>query len=306
MGSTYSIKYVRTPKAPAPAALQRETETILAELDQQLSNYRSDSVIQAFNALPAGSCLKVPALMLRLVQAGEQLSVESQGALDLTVQPLLELWGFGPKHDQRIPSETEIAEARQRVGHEHLHIRGEELCKDVALKLDFNSIAAGYAVDAVSARLESLGVTRYLVEITGELKARGVKPDGSAWRIAIEAPKDDEREAMEVIRLDGYSISTSGDYRNYFEKDGRRYSHTLDPQLGAPIQHRLAAVTVADPSAMRADGLSTVLMVMGPEKGLAFAHQHKIAALFVSRTEKGFVSESTESFDRLFGKERQP
>lgn len=306
MGSTYSVKYVRTAKAPGPEQLQRATETILAELDQQLSNYRPDSVIQQFNALPAGSCQTMPESLLYLVAAGEQLSKEGDGALDLTVEPLLELWGFGPHHGQRIPSADEIAALLPSIGHQHLRIEADKLCKATALKVDFNSIAAGYAVDRVSAQLEALGIHSFLVEITGELKAKGLKPDGTPWRIAIEAPKDGEREAMEVIKLDGYSISTSGDYRNYFEKDGRRYSHTLDPRTGAPIQHRLASVTVADPSAMRADGLSTTLMVMGPELGLAFAERQGIAALFVSRGEQGFVSKSTPTFDRLFGKERQP
>lgn len=306
MGSTYSVKYVRTDKSQSPETLQRETETILSALDYQLSNYRPDSLIQQFNALPAHSCQTMPEPVLTLVAAGERLSVESEGALDLTVEPLLALWGFGPHHGQHVPTDDEIAAARQFVGHQYLRIQNGQLCKDVALKVDFNSIAAGYAVDRVAARLESLGVHSYLIEITGELTAKGRKPDGSAWRIAIEAPKEGEREAMEVIELDGYSISTSGDYRNYFEKEGRRYSHTLDPQTGTPIQHHLASVTVADASALRADGLSTVFMVMGPERGLAFAERHGIAALFVSREEQGFVTKSTQTFDRLFGKERQP
>lgn len=305
-GSTYTVKYVRTANGPEVAIVQRETEQVLAEIDKQLSNYRPDSVIQHFNNLPAGACLKVPESMLKLTQAAEALSTETGGVLDLSIQPLLELWGFGPKRGQRVPTEAEIAEVRQRVGHQYLHIRGDELCKDVALKLDFNSIAAGESVDLVSARLESLGITSYLVEITGELKAKGLKPDGSKWRIAIEAPKDNEREAMEIIQLDGYAVSTSGDYRNYFEQDGHRYSHTLDPRTGTPIQHKLAAVTVLDPSTMRADGLSTALMVMGPEEGLAFAERQGIAALFVSHVEKNFVSVRTRNFDLLLGQERQP
>lgn len=306
MGSTYSIKYVQTGPNQTPEYLQRETEAILAELDKQMSNYRPDSLIQAFNALPAHSCLPMPEPVLTLVRAGEHLSEETDGALDLTVAPLLALWGFGPQHGQRIPTAEEIAEARAYTGHQYLQVQDAQLCKEVALKVDFNSIAAGYAVDRVAARLDALGVHNYLVEITGELTAKGHKPDGSKWRIAIEAPKEGEREAMEVIALDGYSISTSGDYRNYFEKDGQRYSHTLNPKTGAPIQHRLASVTVADPSALRADGLSTALMVMGPDQGFVFAEQHRIAAVFVSRGEQGFVTKSTQTFDQLFGKERQP
>lgn len=302
MGSTYTVKYVRSEGVAPKEQLQAETEAILSRLDRELSTYRSDSDVERFNALPAGSCETMPPSVHELVLAGERLSQESDGALDLTVEPLLNLWGFGPQgRAERVPTSAELDEARRRVGHQHLRIDGEQLCKDVASQLDFNSIAAGYAVDLVVERMQALGVRSYLVEITGELKAGGRKPDGSPWRIAIEAPHDNERVAQQVVELDGYSVSTSGDYRNYFELDGKRYSHTLDPQTGAPIEHKLAAVTVIVPSALRADGLSTVLMVLGPERGLAFAEQHAIAAFFVTREAQEFVSKSTAAFDGLFG-----
>jgi len=302
MGSTYSVKYVAGDQAANKAQLQRDTESILAEIDKQLSTYRSDSDIEVFNALPAGECMTMPSGVRELVVAGQRLSEESDGALDLTIEPLLNLWGFGPQgRGERVPSAEEIARVRQDVGQQHLRVEGEQLCKVRAVQVDFNSIAAGYAVDQVAETLEASGVSSYLVEITGELKARGHKPDGAPWRIAIEAPHDAERVAQRIIELDGYAVSTSGDYRNYFERDGKRYSHTLDPQTGVPIDHHLAAVTVVDPSTLRADGLSTVLMVLGPERGLAYAAEHKIAALFVIREGQKFVSRSTEAFDELFG-----
>ena len=302
MGSTYSVKYVRSEGVAPLEELQAATESFLKQLDQQLSTYRSDSDISRFNVLPAGSCMAMPPTALHLVQAGEQLSSESGGALDLTIGPLLELWGFGPhSRGQWGPATEEVAQVRERVGHQHLRIDGEQLCKAAAVQVDFNSIAAGYAVDEVVERLRALGVTSYLVEITGELKAEGRKPDGSNWRVAIEAPRDDARVAQQIVALDGLATSTSGDYRNYFERDGKRYSHTLDPQTGAPITHSLAAVTVIDASALRADGLSTVLMVLGPERGLAYAEQHRLAALFVTRAGDGFHSTATERFAALFG-----
>lgn len=302
MGSTYSVKYVRSGDLPGPDELQRETDAFLAQLDAQVSTYRPDSDVQRFNAAPADSCMAMPDSVLAMVADAQELSVKSQGALDLTVAPLLELWGFGPGGaEERIPSEDELAAVRQRVGFDHLRLDGEALCKTADVRLDFNSIAAGYAVDRVSARLEELGVSSYLVEITGELKARGMKPDGSPWRIGIEAPVEGERTAQRIIDLDGFSISTSGDYRNYFELDGKRFSHTVDPSTGAPIQHRLASVTVADPSALRADGLSTVLLVLGPERGMAFAQREGVAAFFVTRKDQAFITTTTEAFDRLFG-----
>lgn len=301
MGSTYSIKYVHGANAPAPDLLQRETEAILAEVDQQMSTYRDDSVISTFNRAPAGTCMPVPAPVLELVRAGGGLAEESDGAFDLTLEPLLNLWGFGPQaRVERVPTAGQLAEARAHTGHQHLRIDGQRLCKDVDLQVDLNSIAAGYTVDRIAARLRELGVDSYLVDVTGELMAAGRKPDGQPWRIAIEAPRDDQRVAQRILPLDGYGISTSGDYRNYFEEDGIRYSHTLDPRTGAPIRHKLASVTVADRSTQRADGLSTLLMVLGPERGLAYAEQAGIAAFFVTRAGEGFVTQTSAAFEQLF------
>jgi len=301
MGSSYSIKYVRGQDSPDIERLKGETDAILAEVDQQLSTYRADSLVEQFNQAPAGSCQAMPAAVLQLVEAGQQLNAQSQGAFDLTLEPLLDLWGFGPKaRAEQVPTPELLAAARERTGMQHLRVDGEQLCKDAEIQLDFNGIAAGYAVDRIAARLHELGVGSYLVDVTGELKAAGRKPDGQLWRIGLEAPQEGRRVAQRVLALDGYGISTSGDYRNYFEEDGRRYSHTLDPATGAPITHKLAAVTVADRSTLRADGLSTVLMVLGTERGLAFAEELGIAAFFVTRAGEGFVTQSTRAFEQLF------
>lgn len=307
MGSHYSLKYVAGEGTPEPATLKAEVEGLLAEVDQQMSTWRADSDLSEFNRLPAGSCRAMPAPVLELVRFGEQLSADSDGAFDLTLEPLLDLWGFGPQsRGERVPTVEEIADVRQRTGHQHLRIDGEQLCKDAAVQLDLNSIAAGHTVDRIAARLAELAVHSYLLDVTGELKALGRKPDGSAWRIAIEVPRDDRQVAQKVLTLDGLGVSTSGDYRNYFERDGKRYSHTLDPQTGAPISHRLAAVTVVDASTLRADGLSTLLMVLGPERGFAFAEQAQVAAFFVTRTDQGFATRATPAFERRFGAGETP
>ena len=223
MGSTYSIKYVRHAGLPEPARVQLEVEKILAEVDSQMSTYRNDSDIERFNALPANSCQTMPASVLELVRVGEQLSAQSEGSYDLTVEPLMNLWGFGPQgREEKVPSAAAVAETLQRVGYRHLHIDADRLCKDAPVEVDFNSIAAGYAVDTIAARLEAMGIRDYLAEATGELKAKGKKLDGSAWRIALEEPRDDQQVAERVINVDGYGVSTSGDYRNYFLQDGRK------------------------------------------------------------------------------------
>lgn len=300
MGSHYSVQYVRHSGGPGPKAVQAEVENILAEVDRQFSTYRSDSDVERFNALPANSCQSMPGPVLELVRVGEQLSVQSEGAFDLTVEPLLNLWGFGPQsRGEQVPGAEALASVRQRVGHGHLRIDGDRLCKDAAVEVDFNSIAAGHAVDRIAARLQALGIDNYLVEATGELKAVGHKPDGSPWRIALEEPRDDRQVAERVIEVDGYGVSTSGDYRHYFEQDGTRYSHTLDARTGAPVRHNLASVTVIHPSALMADGLSTLLLILGPERGWDYAEKHGVGVFFVLREEGRFVIRTNAAFERI-------
>ncbi|MGF6109439.1 thiamine biosynthesis lipoprotein [Pseudomonas frederiksbergensis] len=302
MGSTYSIKYVRTEGLPAPKDVQVEVEKILADVDRQMSTYRSDSDIERFNDLPANRCQTMPAPILELVRVGEQLSLLSEGSYDLTVEPLMNLWGFGPQaREEKVPSAEALAEVMRRVGHTHLRIDGDQLCKDAAVEVDFNSIAAGYSVDTIAARLEAMGIHDYLVEATGELKAAGKKLDGSAWKIALEEPRDDQQVAERIINVDGYGVSTSGDYRNYFEQNGRRYSHTVDARTGVPITHNLASVTVINPSTLMADGLSTLLLILGPERGWDYAQKHNIGAFFVIRADTGFVTRTTQAFELLSG-----
>ena len=302
MGSSYTVQYVPTGQSPDAAKLKAEVDAILASLDEQFSTYRDDSVVSRFNAQPAGACMVLPADMLALWRYGEALSQQSGGAFDLTVEPLMNLWGFGPQsRSEQVPAAADLQRERARVGHQHLHLQGERLCKDVNAQLDFDSIVAGYAVDKVSARLAELGLTDYLVEVTGELKAVGHKPDGTPWRIALEVPSGErERQVERSVALDGFGLSTSGDYRNYFEEGGQRYSHTFDARSGVPVKHALAAVTVADAQALNADGLSTLLMVLGPEEGYTFAERHGLAAFFIVRQGEGFVTRVTPRFDALF------
>jgi FAD:protein FMN transferase len=300
MGSTYSIKWVDGSDTPPPAALKASVEELLAEFDSEVSTWRTDSHLARFNAAPAGSCEEMPASVLELVALATSLNERSGGAFDVTVGPLLELWGFhGSPRRQVVPEPDELAAALERVGQRHLRIQGSTLCKDAPVMVDLSGIAAGYMVDRVAEHLLAEGITSYMVEITGELKAAGRKPGGSPWRIAVEEPRNDRRMAQVIIPLDGYGVSTSGDYRNYFERDGQRYSHTFDPVSGRPVSHQLAAVTVLHPSTAEADGLSTILLVKGPSDGWDYAVKNGIAALLVIRMGDGFVSRSTPRFRSL-------
>ncbi|EKT4467295.1 FAD:protein FMN transferase [Pseudomonas putida] len=299
MGSSYSIQYVRDPGGPSPMEVREAVDATLGDIDEHYSIYRGDSTVSRFNQLPANRCLALPADMLALVGFGQHLAEQSEGAFDLTVEPLLDLWGFGPQARQaQVPDPLQLAQARQRVGYRHLRIEGGALCKDAPVELDFNSIAAGHAVDLIAERLQAMGVSHFLVEATGELKAVGNKPDGSPWRVALELPREDRQVARQVIAVDGLAVSTSGDYRHYFEDNGRRYSHTFDARLGRPVEHDLAAVTVLDASALQADGYSTLLLILGAKQGWDFAMAHGIAAVLVTRAEGGFVSRATPAFEQ--------
>ena len=222
----------------------------------------------------------------------------------LTVDQLMAQSG-APKQPSRPPARPSLdadtqASLRAHTGMGHLKIIGDRLCKDAPITVEFNSIAAGYIIDRLAERFANQGIHDYLIEVTGEIRAAGEKPGGHPWLIAIEAPLDHDRKAQRLVQLKDEAISTSGDYRNYREENGRRYSHLIDPRTLAPIEHTLAAATVVTPKAMRADGLSTLLMVLGPEHGYDYAMRHQLAALLVSRTPQGFQTRTTPAFDARF------
>lgn len=302
MGSTFTIKYVATPSTPAADAAGVVVQGILDEVDRQMSTYRHDSDISRFNQLPAGSCMPMPSAVLELVDYSGRLSQQTDGRFDITLQPLLNVWGFGPQsRDRHVPAQRDIDMAMQQMGYQYLSREGNQLCKQRDLKLDLNSVAAGYTVDRIASRFEELGIDSYLIEVTGELIAKGKKPDGSAWRIAIEQPTEGiERVAQRILEIDGWGVNTSGDYRNYFQEDGVRFSHTLDARSGRPVTHNLAAVTVIDRSALVADAMGTVLLIMGPDEGMAFARANELAALFVVREGETFRSYASPKFNENF------
>lgn len=301
MGNHYSVVYARDATTPDRAHLQSEVETVLAEVDQQMSTWRLDSDISRFNALPANSCQYMPPAVLELIDVGRQLSQASNGAFDLTVEPLMELWGFGAhaSKTQQVPSAPQLERARGLIGYRNLRIDGQRLCKDAAVQVDLNSLAAGHTVDRIARYLETVGVHDYMVQAMGEMRVKGRKPHGAPWQVKLEAPRDDRETAQRIFQLDDYSVSTSGDYRDHFEHGRHARSRTFDALNGLPVSHALASVTVLHPSAMMADGLSSLLLILGPERGWSYAQEHQIAAFFVIRADKRFIIHSNASFDRL-------
>jgi thiamine biosynthesis lipoprotein len=242
--------------------------------------------------------------LLDVLEPAQTLSELSGGAFDVTVGPLVNLWGFGPVDaPDAIPSASDIAAARNRVGYQHLELRRPaQLRKQRELYIDLSAIAKGYAVDRMAQYLLARGCESFLVEIGGEVRVHGRKSGGAAWRIGVESPDPDALGGvLRVIRteqLEGIAMATSGDYRNFLELGGQRFSHTIDPRTGVPVAHRLASVTVLHGSTLWADGFATLLNVMGPTEGFELAEREHLAALFVERTDTGFVERATSDFAR--------
>jgi thiamine biosynthesis lipoprotein len=305
MGTTYSVVVTRLPAGVARADLASAIDETLAEVNRHLSTWDPTSEISAFNASRSTAPVPVSPPLGRVVAISEEVATESGGAFDVTVGPLVRAWGFGTDAPAAgVPDEASLAALRLEIGHDKLVLAPDErsLRKRLpGLEIDVAAVAPGYAVDLIAGRFDALGVRDYLVELGGELRARGLSPEGRPWRVAVEAPLRGERKPYALVELDGMSASTSGDYRDFRVVGGQRYSHTIDPRSGRPITHDLASVCVVQPSAAYADAWATALMVLGPEEGLALARRRGLAALFIERDPaSGTLRErATDEFQRL-------
>lgn len=310
MGTQYHVSVVESEgislDKAGQQALAEGIKNTLVDVDLKMSTYKQHSELSRFNQTSVGQWFPVSADTAVVVEEALQIAAESGGVFDPTIGPLVNLWGFGPdlKPDQ-VPSEAELALAFERVGYRSVAVKGVEsdapsLRKDKNIYLDLSAIAKGYGVDQVARYLDRQGFHNYLVEVGGELRLKGRKPDGTTWKIAIEKPSTSGQVVQEVLALTNVSVATSGGYRNYFEADGQRFSHTINPLTGRPITHKLASVTVLHPSCATADAMATALMVMGPEKGLEFAREQGLAVYMLVKADgEGFDVIQTEQFTAL-------
>jgi thiamine biosynthesis lipoprotein len=304
MGTTYTVKMVELPFGLEPDSIRAEIDVILEKINRQMSTYLQDSELSEFNRRRVTDWIDVSQQLVDVLHQAQQISVLTEGAFDVTVGPLVNLWGFGPAPgDDQPPSDQAIRQAMDRVGYARLQVRSSPpaIKKHRAdLYVDLSAIAKGYAADVIAENLLARGVDHYMVEIGGEVRARGRNARGTLWRIAIEKPSSGSRSVHTVIELNDLGMATSGDYRNYFETEGRRYSHTIDPRSGRPVTHKLASVTVAHPSTMQADALATALMVLGADAGYRFAEEHELAAFFIVKGEDGFYDKASTAFRQYF------
>ncbi|CAM7851447.1 FAD:protein FMN transferase ApbE [Lelliottia nimipressuralis] len=273
--------------------------------DQLLSTYKNDSALMRFNLSNSTSLWPVSEAMADIVTEALHIGYKTNGAMDITVGPLVNLWGFGPtKQPEKIPDQAQIDDARARTGLQHLTVinqYGQQyLQKDIPdLFVDLSTVGEGYAADHLAALMTQEGISRYLVSVGGALVSRGLNASDQPWRVAIQKPTDTQNAVQAVVDINGHGISTSGSYRNYYELDGKRLSHVIDPQTGRPIEHNLVSVTVIAPTALEADTWDTGLMVLGPEKAKEVVRQEGLAVYMITRegeTFKTWMSPQFQSF----------
>ncbi|GIU28618.1 FAD:protein FMN transferase [Shewanella sp. MBTL60-007] len=298
MGTTYHIKVVPSETMPDAQLLQAEIDLALEKVNNQMSTYRPDSELSQFNQMTRRERMQVSADTATVIETGIELYKNTDGALDITLGPIVNLWGFGPdKRPTQIPSQQQIDAAMERTGIDAIEIDGNRISKqNPDIYVDLSSIAKGFGVDKIAALLDKYHPTGYLVEIGGEISLRGTKADGSLWRIAIEQPSDSGTAVQQVISPKNMAMATSGDYRNYYEEDGQRFSHLIDPRTGYPINHRLASVTVLHEQSMIADGYATAMMVLGTKASLELAKREHLAIMLIEKQDDGFKVFYSEAF----------
>ncbi|WP_249185380.1 FAD:protein FMN transferase [Moritella sp. 5] len=300
MGTTYHMKVVGFPLSEQDKKnIQVEIDKRLELVNDQMSTYRPNSELSRFNQSVAVTGFEVSRDTAKVVLEALRLNKLTNGALDVTVGPLVNLWGFGPDNKpEQIPSQQQLDIVKQRIGIQHLAATETTLSKDIdGLYVDLSSIAKGYGVDVIAEYFTSLGIENYLVEVGGELRINGVNARGIDWQVAVEKPTGAGQSVQEVIAVGNNAIATSGDYRNYYELNGERFAHTIDPISGKPIKHKLVSVTVIHTSSMTADALATALMVMGEKDGLEFAKQQGLAVLMISKSDSGYNEVYTKQFE---------
>jgi len=296
MGSTWNVKL-----DPAGQPVERVGEAVraaLAGVDARMSWFRPESELCAFNSAAAGVPVPLSPELFAVLAAAQDVSRWSSGAFDVTVAPAVETWGFGVNRQRRVPAAEQVAAQRGMVDWRALELdpahrtagKGRQ-----GLQVDLGGIAKGYGVDAVAKSLDGLGIAHYMIEVGGEVRTKGVNAASEPWQIGIEEPDATPQRARHIVPLSGRAMATSGDYRIYFEEGGRRYSHEIDPTTAAPIAHRLCSVTVVADDCMRADGLATALIVLGPDRGFELAERSGVAAQFIERSAPGRYSDRMTS-----------
>ena len=301
-GTTYHISYWS--ELPVDGKdIETRIKNELDSIDKTLSNYRPDSIIERFNSTENTDSQAVGNEIVSLVRVAQTVHQATEGCFDLTIKPLFELWGFRGE-ELTIPNDAAILKTLSQIGMEKLEVMDETHLrkKQANLKVDLSSIAQGYSVGKISSVLEQKGILNYLVEIGGELKTRGHKPDSQAWRIAVERPLPGEQVMQKIITMPKelpMAVMTSGTYRHYFDHEGKRYSHILDARTGRPVTHDLVSITVIHEDPTIADAWDTALLCLGQKDGMKVANAEKIPALFIQQQGDQLIESRSDALNTL-------
>lgn len=285
MGTTWSLRSEQT-----TTETQHLVQNHLDRRETVLSHWKPDSAVSRFNDSHSTDWQPVPRELIQVVNLARDIASKTEGALDITLAPLIDLWGFGASGPSRsIPSGTQITEAQTRCGWSHLQVRLDPpaLKKDLPnLRINVASITEGFVIDELIALLKQRGLSDFLLEVGGEVAAIGHAPDGKPWRVGIQTPEATPGDAMQTIPLKDLCIATSGNYRQRFEKDGQSFSHLIDPRTGHPVAHALTSVSVIHPICALADGYATALMILGPERGREIADKLGLRVIWITGPSK--------------------
>ncbi|MCF6265715.1 MAG: FAD:protein FMN transferase [Desulfuromusa sp.] len=309
MGTSYHIKLapITTQRINLPS-LKEQISSRLDGIDRRMSTYKKDSEVSRFNQQSSKDWMPISTETMSVISVAQEISHLSHGSFDITVGKLVNLWGFGPTMSiDAVPDANAIQTLLSKSGYRKLELRKTQPAirkTDGAISIDLSAIAKGYAVDAIARLLMDNQINNFLVEIGGEIITHGQKQLQQPWVIGIESPVAAQRSIRKRLYLKDVAMATSGDYRNYFEKQGIRYSHTIDPATGYPIKHQLASVTVIDKTCMRADALATAIMVMGPTRGLEFARQQDLAIFMLIKQNDHFIEKYSAAFEPYLKSEK--
>lgn len=301
MGTSYNVTVVDLPADLSHAAVQQGVHAALAAVDAEMSTYKPTSGLMALNGHPVNEPRQVSAELLDVMLLSKRVYDSSDGAFDPTVGALVNAWGFGPREVSmdELPSDAAIQSLLAEVGYHNVSLDGDKgqatRLRDVFI--DLSAVAKGYGVDRAAEWLLSQGVSNFLVEVGGELRAHGYSPRGDQWVTAISDPGSGlPPKIHRRLKLEGAAVATSGDYYNFFSVDGVRYSHTIDPRTGRPVTHHLASVTVVAESCAEADAYATAIDVLGPDLGMQMAEREGLAVYILSRQGDAFLASYSEAF----------
>ncbi|MFO7786294.1 MAG: FAD:protein FMN transferase [Halospina sp.] len=305
-GTFYQVSVAGELSENRRESLHEAVRKVLDKVDQGMSTYRDDSDLMRLNNSTTGDWVDLPESVIDVLQTADELSERTGGAFDTTIGGLVNLWSFGPEaRPTEVPADATISKRLEQVGHANLEIDPDatRARRMTDLFVDLSAIAKGEAVDRISSLLEERGHENHLVNIGGDLLASGRKAENSPWRIGIEVPRDGPQSPRHILPLEDMALATSGDYRNYFEENGQRYSHTIDPRDGRPVTHSLASVSVFHPSSRMADALATTFMVMGVEETLDYARNHDVAVLVIEHAQDRFQTRASPALEQMLSEE---